>query len=254
MKQSDLAMAFKNSRSAIKRKATDNAPTASSTATGKQQPRPQKRTKVESKMKPECSSTLQKPDELLQITEETGDIFDAPPNTLIIHACNCQGSWGAGIAKAFKDRYPKAYMQYVYHCRENDEDKLFGTAQMIPPVDASADEDEDEGFAEHSPDQQASNIPKHFVGCLYTSRHHGRKKDKPAQILAKTKPAMEDLLKQVQAWNAKADAGNKVEEVRMCKINSGLFAVPWEKTKQLLESIDVGNFDVKVIKVVSPPG
>lgn len=64
---------------------------------------------------------------------------------------------------------------------------------------------------------------------------------------------MEGLLKQVQLWNEKAVEDEKVGEVRMCKINSGLFAVPWEKTKDVLESIDVSQSDVKIIKVVSPP-
>ncbi|KAF8195532.1 hypothetical protein BJ912DRAFT_1056765 [Pholiota molesta] len=31
-----------------------------------------------------------------------GDLFLAPPNSILVHACNTQGSWGAGIALAFK--------------------------------------------------------------------------------------------------------------------------------------------------------
>ena len=81
---------------------------------------------------------------------------------------------------------------------------------------------------------------------------YGRKRDSPARILKATKPAMEDLLKQVNEWNAKAGPEDVIEEVRMCKINSGLFAVPWEKTKALLEDLDVTGGEVKVIKVISP--
>jgi len=50
------------------------------------------------------------------ITELVGAIFEAPDNTLIIHACNCLGSWNAGIAKAFKERYPNAFASYKKHC------------------------------------------------------------------------------------------------------------------------------------------
>ena len=201
-----------------------------------------------------------KPSNMLEIVEETGDIFDAPPNTLLIHSCNCQGSWGGGIAKAFYDRYPKAYMEYVYECEENDPEALWGTAQLIPPVDAqqaNKQDAKDEGFEEdddinRQPDaNDGDDIPKHFIGCLYTSRHYGRKRDKPDHILQATPLAMDDLLKQVNDWNAKnPSADEKVKEVRMCKINSGLFAVKWEKTKKVLESIDVSHFDVKTIKVV----
>jgi len=173
----------------------------------------------------------------LKVTETKGDIFAAPPSSLIIHACNCEGHWGAGIAKAFHDRYPAAYEAYADHCDEHGH-SLFGKAQLIPPTD------DDES--------------KHFVGCLFTSRSMGRKKDSPTRILAATKPAMEDLLRQVDEWNVKAassddDGGGKGKagEVRMCQINSGLFKVPWAKTKALLETIEVGSSDVKETKVVS---
>lgn len=59
-------------------------------------------------------------------------------------------------------------------------------------------------------------------------------------------------MSKVDEWNVKAgDVGEKVGEVRICQINSGLFAVPWVETKAVLESIDVSGFDVKEIKVVS---
>jgi len=180
--------------------------------------------------------TIQQPDtaqpRTLKLTEKTGDIFAAPPNTLLIHACNCEGSWVAGIAKAFHDRYPHAYDAYAAHCDEHSH-SLFGQAQLIPPRDDDGDS-------------------KHFVGCLFTSRSKGRKKDSPGRILGATRLAMEDLLSKVDEWNVKAgDVGEKVGEVRICQINSGLFAVPWVETKAVLESIDVSGFDVKEIKVVS---
>ncbi|KAF3891950.1 hypothetical protein GY631_4499 [Trichophyton interdigitale] len=38
------------------------------------------------------------------ITEIEGDLFLAPEGAALIHACNCQGSWGKGIALEFKNR------------------------------------------------------------------------------------------------------------------------------------------------------
>lgn len=53
----------------------------------------------------------------LQLTYHKGDIFaNAPPGTVLVHACNTQGHWGAGIAKAFKDRYPKAFTDHHKFC------------------------------------------------------------------------------------------------------------------------------------------
>ena len=37
------------------------------------------------------------------------DAFDANEIQIIIHGCNCFRSFGAGIAKSIKERYPKAY-------------------------------------------------------------------------------------------------------------------------------------------------
>ena len=60
---------------------------------------------------------------MARITEVIADIFDAPEDSVLIRefcaimilkwklhtnykidACNCQGSWGAGVALAFKER------------------------------------------------------------------------------------------------------------------------------------------------------
>ncbi|KAK3073581.1 ADP-ribose 1''-phosphate phosphatase, partial [Teratosphaeriaceae sp. CCFEE 6253] len=131
------------------------------------------------------------PRETLLVTEEPGDIFAAPPNTLLIHACNAAGSWGAGIALAFKSHYPAAFAAYSQHCQLTNVDTLLGTALLIPP----------------------SKGERHFVGCLFTSRHFGRRKDAPAKILAATGPAMEDLLRRVGEFNAGVgEEGGKVGE------------------------------------------
>ncbi|KAK5165598.1 ADP-ribose 1''-phosphate phosphatase [Saxophila tyrrhenica] len=190
----------------------------------------------------------------LQVTESIGDIFSAPNNSLLIHGCNCQASWSAGIAKAFKDHYPKAFQ------KKWTPDQLFGTAQLITPPNSAfpnsnatpsaPTNDEDEGFADDDADE-AGDPETHFVGCLYTSRRYGKGKDTPKRILEATKPAMEDLLRKVKEWNDSVDENRKMKEVRMCKINSGLFNVPWEKTKEVLESIEVEEGGVAEVKVIS---
>jgi ADP-ribose 1''-phosphate phosphatase len=104
------------------------------------------------------------------ITPLTGDLFSAPENSILVHACNTKGSWGAGIALAFRSRFPEQYEQYRNHCAENM-DALVGTCLLLP----------------------AEN---YTVACLFTSRNYGRHKDSPDQILAATKSALEDLVRQ----------------------------------------------------------
>ncbi|EME78238.1 uncharacterized protein MYCFIDRAFT_212330, partial [Pseudocercospora fijiensis CIRAD86] len=159
----------------------------------------------------------------LTLTESTGDIFSAPPNTLLIHACNTEGSWGAGIAAAFKSHYPSAYTIYHDHCHMHG-GELWQKALLIPP--------------------QPDDENEHFIGCLFTSRSKGRRKDSPSRILGATEPAMRDLLRLVRE-------NGEVGEVRMCRVNSGLFGVKWEKTKGVLEGIEVEGEGVREVKVVS---
>jgi ADP-ribose 1''-phosphate phosphatase len=145
------------------------------------------------------------------LINKTGDIFhSAPPKTLFIHACNTIGAWGAGIAKAFRKEYPDAYAIYRAHCMRSVPQHLVGTALLIAP--------------------RADAARQHYIGCVFTSKGHGQRRDKPPEILRATGPAMRDLLRQ-----AARDGG--VGEMRMCRINSGLFAVPWHETKWVIEEL-----------------
>ncbi|KAF2225253.1 hypothetical protein BDZ85DRAFT_182468, partial [Elsinoe ampelina] len=146
-----------------------------------------------------------------------GDLFSAPANTVLIHACNCRGHWGHGIAAVFKKRYPKADKLSNDHCNKVnkvDKNDLPGTAQLIPP--------------------QKGDMDEHFVGCLFTSKSYGKTKDKPPAILKNTGSAIADLMRQVAEWN-KGRAEGRIEAIWTCKINSGLFNVPWEETKKVME-------------------
>lgn len=155
----------------------------------------------------------------LHITEKTGAIFEAPDNTVIIHACNCMGSWGAGIAAAFKARYPNAYEIFKQHCENSTPESLVGSAFLIPPV-------EEKG-------------PRHFIGCLFTSGKYGRARDSPAQILKNTGPAVKDLVSAMVQLSGEG----RIEEIRMCQINSGLFSVPWQESKAVIENLELGDLD-----------
>ncbi|KAF2829087.1 hypothetical protein CC86DRAFT_368181 [Ophiobolus disseminans] len=152
----------------------------------------------------------------LHLTHHKGDLFAAPAHTLLIHACNTQGHWGAGIAKAFKSLYPAAYRAHHAFCAKAHDPKTkpvpTGTSQLLAPVDGS----------------------EHWIGCVFTSAKYGRAKDKPDAIVRNSVAAVEMLLELVRVAK---EAGEEVGVVRMCKINSGKFGVPWERTEEALRGI-----------------
>lgn len=190
----------------------------------------------------------------LSLSDHTGDIFSAPSNTLIIHACNCQGSWSAGIAAAFKKHFPSAFKVYAARCRSHDASSLLGTALLIPPASLTNEAATGSGAPRINgkiPQSKAKTKQEeqHLVGCLFTSNYYGKRRDSPAKILGATGPAMRDLLAQVKQWNASHGDGEKVGRVRICKINSGLFGVPWEETVEVLEGIEVAE-DGETVKEV----
>ncbi|KAG9203855.1 ADP-ribose 1''-phosphate phosphatase [Epicoccum nigrum] len=150
----------------------------------------------------------------LQFIYHKGDMLaDAPEDCLLVHACNTQGVWGSGIAKAFKEQYRKAYAAHRIYCTKEHNianPVRTGTAQLLAPCDDNE---------------------QHWIGCLFTSAKYGKNKDKPDQILKNTGRSMQMLLELVSQVDA------KVSNIRMCKINSGRFGVPWEKTEEVIKGI-----------------
>ena len=47
----------------------------------------------------------------MRIEYRTGDLLEAT-EPVIVHGCNAQGSMGAGVARAIRDRYPAAHAAY----------------------------------------------------------------------------------------------------------------------------------------------
>lgn len=131
-----------------------------------------------------------------------GDLFKAPTGVIICHACNTKGVWGSGIAREFAKRFPRAREVYAMACQEKGA-SLIGTSLIIP-------------------------VGCYVIGCLFTSKNYGAHKDSPATILENTRNAMADLI---------AKNVNNLP-IHMCKINAGLFDVPWSDTKKILKEFD----------------
>lgn len=129
-----------------------------------------------------------------------GSVFDAVgPNTILVHACNCQGVWGSGIAPEFKKRWPKAFDEYALECFVMG-NKSLGSCTIFTDTNQK-------------------------IGCLFTSDNYGNKKDSEQSILSHTFLAVQDLLLLIE---------DSELEVHSPKINSGKFAVPWEKTEAII--------------------
>lgn len=137
-----------------------------------------------------------------KITTIKGNLFDAPKGSILIHACNCKGVWGSGIAKQFAKRFPKAYEVYAQECKDKGS-SLLGKCLLIP-------------------------TGSYVVGCLFTSKNYGQFVDKPDNILIATRLAIAHMILQ----------NEQDLPFHTCKINSGLFNVPWKDTKKILKETE----------------
>jgi len=125
------------------------------------------------------------------------DLFDAPKRSYIAHACNCVGVWGKGIAKSFKEKFPKSFQSYHDYVIGNH---CLGTAFVC---------------------EMENNF---YVVCLMSSVGYDSKVGDPKSIVSATTLALNDLLQQIPP--------NSI--VYSNKFNSGLFNVPWEDTEKIL--------------------
>lgn len=98
------------------------------------------------------------------ITYIEADLFSAPQDMLLVHACNCQGVWGSGIALQFYHEFEPEFHLYENHCN-NYSYRLAGSALII-----------------------------NRVGCLFTSPGYAKHVAPPAEILINTELAVRDLL------------------------------------------------------------
>ena len=149
------------------------------------------------------------------ITHKNMSLFDAPRDSIIIHACNSQGVWGSGIAKAFKEKYPQSFGDYTNFCKiaNHERGTACGRAALSSyPVDEP-----------------------HWVGWIVTSHHYASQKDPVDLIKIHTTMALMELCKKVYMTHPK-DQWPKID-VYSNKFNSGLFAVPWEDSELILETV-----------------
>lgn len=167
----------------------------------------------------------------IQVRHIKGDLFNCTPGSLLVHACNCKGSWGAGVALSFKKKYPRHFGIYRDFCAKHASNpaQLVGRALLINPQKSGR------GHREH----------EDWVGCLFTRENPGSSsssRKNPQQdvkeILDATRRAWASLLRQLREIESQGLKGIAIDnvpgDVVMPKINGGLFKVPWHLTEAVL--------------------
>ncbi len=143
-----------------------------------------------------------------------GDLFTAPEGSILFHACNTSGVWGAGIAVTFRERNPSSYESYQEYCEDEGPHGALGKCVVL-----TGDEDN--------------------VGCLMTSQLTQGIFDSPEQITKHTDMSLDFLRWQVKKFDELQGA-----EFHMPKINQGIFRVPWEDTESVLKNHSDMTFHV----------
>lgn len=180
-----------------------------------------------------------------RMDERQIELRDLPAGAYLVHATNCLGVWGAGVAAAIRDVFPGAYARYLEHCSSftpRAEDggyasrDLAGRCLVIPP--------------------QPGDVAGVSVVCLFTSYGYGVKsasspgRDRRPFIKEQTGRALREFREQITGASAggrghnedgseggEGDAGNDEQEqeqetlqIFSPRFNSGFFRVAWGQT------------------------
>lgn len=97
------------------------------------------------------------------------DLFNAPSNSILLHACNCMGVWGSGVAYQFRQKFRTEHLLYEAYCQHTGPLGI-GTCLLL-----------------------------NNVGCLFTSISYGKDVDRPELILVNTRSAITSLLSKTPA-------------------------------------------------------
>lgn len=145
-------------------------------------------------------------DRYIQSTE--GDVLElAPKGSFIVHAVNCMGVWGNGIAKQIKEKYPKSFKDYRTYC-----------SSIIIPGDCRV-----------APEENG-----HRIVSLFTSKGFGAAVDNKEKILLNTRKSLESFVMYIKSTSE--NVGKEIK-VYSNQFNSGLFNVPWSASYNILNEV-----------------
>lgn len=129
---------------------------------------------------------------------------------VVAHGCNCQGKMGAGVALAVKNRWPRAYNDYVEavkSVRENRE-RLLGHCQIVPITE--------------------TEWSRLYVANCFTQLHYGRLNQQYASV---------DAI--ASSLASAVDVANRFDiPMYMTKIGCSLGGLDWDtQVYQVVEQI-----------------
>jgi len=155
----------------------------------------------------------------VEIEYRTGNLLAGIPDTaMIVHACNCRGIWGAGVAAQLEKQYPHAFKAHQEYCHQEDNDDLGRSMAIFHPGPT--------------------------IGCLFTRAGYGKITEREEKIgyekavLQATETAMTSMLEGMSKQLQSGDLRFKnITEIRMPMINNGHFGIEWDKTAKVLTGI-----------------
>ncbi|MBW8682712.1 macro domain-containing protein [Chitinophaga rhizophila] len=141
---------------------------------------------------------------------EYGDIFGIEGVQNYAHGCNCAGAMGKGIAVAFKEKYPRMYVEYKRRCKTGE----FRPGDIYPYKDAA-------GYVFNLGTQVS-----------WTTR---------AEL-----PAVEQSLRKMMTFAVE----NGVYRIALPKIGAGLGRLNWEEVKLVIDQVaaDYPDVDLYVVE------
>ncbi|KAL4944423.1 hypothetical protein BDV06DRAFT_220268 [Aspergillus oleicola] len=199
------------------------------------------------------------------VTEIQGDLFDARDGAALIREfisflCPWKYAIGMVIANTHLTqmlaiaKYPASFRIYKAHC-DKYKQKTDAYYDIDPPEEAVSVSTGravrhprtrvqlPEGTALIIEPQQEdydneSQKRKHWIICLFTSRGYGKNVDNPDTVIQNTELAITNLEQQLAELEMKQrqPGGVGITELRACRLNSGNFDVPWDRTKRILEN------------------
>lgn len=179
--------------------------------------------------------------ETLKIESCSGNIFSAPRNSVLVNIVDYGTDWTDGILKQFRLKYGHAYRQYSSNYRRYDSG-LIGTAQLSLPTSIYG-----EGTNTMLPNKNGVQ-DYHFIGSLTTMSCSNKCSEDIS--IGCTISALIELLQKINTWNRVCKDEYKITNVVMCKALVSTLGVYWKTIKDALETIDVSNYDIKVVRFV----
>lgn len=142
-----------------------------------------------------------------------GNLLDAPEE-FIMHGCNAQGVMGSGVAKAVKEKWPAAFIEYADYCTKyNKADSLLGTNHYYHLPKDGHDEGEDGGQV------LVNAITQHNYGAGKQARYTA-------------------ILSCIYRLMGEYSPSNEKYEIAIPLIGCGLGGLNWVVLKELLEEME----------------